>query len=61
MGAILWVRVPPLVERSERSATSQEAQSLVALSRRWWHNGLSAVHRVLTIVYFDCLGMPSLS
>ncbi|MDT4866022.1 group II intron reverse transcriptase/maturase [compost metagenome] len=37
------------------------AQSVAALSRRWWHNSLSAVHRVLTIAYFDRLGVPRLS
>jgi len=37
------------------------AQSVAALSRRWWHNSLSAVHHVLTIAYFDRLGVPRLS
>jgi len=37
------------------------AQSVAALSRRWWHNSLSAVHHVLTIGYFDRLGVPRLS
>ena len=37
------------------------AQSVAALSRRWWHNSLSAVHHVLTISYFDRLGVPRLS
>ncbi|MNR15007.1 Group II intron, maturase-specific domain [compost metagenome] len=42
-------------------ASPQVAQSVAALSRRWWHNSLSAVHRVLTIAYFDRLGVPRLS
>ncbi len=37
------------------------AQSVAALSRRWWHNSLSALHNVLTIAYFDAIGMPRLS
>jgi len=37
------------------------AQSVAALSYRWWHNSLSAVHQVLTIAYFDRLGVPRLS
>jgi group II intron reverse transcriptase/maturase len=42
-------------------ATPRLAQSVAALSRRWWHNSLSAVHHVLTIAYFDRLGVPRLS
>lgn len=42
-------------------AKPQVAQSVAALSRRWWHNSLSAVHHVLTIAYFDRLGVPRLS
>ncbi len=42
-------------------AKPQVAQSVAALSRRWWHNSLSAVHQVLTIAYFDRLGVPRLS
>lgn len=37
------------------------AQSVAALSRRWWHNGMSAIHHVLTNAYFDSLGMPRLT
>lgn len=37
------------------------AQSVAALSRRWWHNSMSAIHRVLTIAYFDRMGMPRLT
>jgi RNA-directed DNA polymerase len=42
-------------------ADPRVAQSVAALSRRWWHNSLSAVHRVLTVAYFDRLGVPRLS
>ncbi|WP_275358957.1 group II intron reverse transcriptase/maturase [Xenorhabdus bovienii] len=37
------------------------AQSVAALSRRWWHNSQSALHTVLTIAYFDRLGVPRLT
>ena len=37
------------------------AKSVVALSRRWWHNSMTALHQVLTIAYFDRLGMPRLN
>lgn len=42
-------------------ASPRVAQSVAALSRRWWHNSLSAVHHVLTIAHFDRLGVPRLS
>lgn len=42
-------------------ASPSVAQSVAALSRRWWHNSLSAIHHVLTIAYFDRLGVPRLS
>ena len=42
-------------------AKPEVAQSVAALSRRWWHNSLSAIHSVLTIAYFDRLGVPRLS
>lgn len=42
-------------------ASPRVALSVAALSRRWWHNSLSAVHHVLTIAYFDRLGVPRLS
>ena len=42
-------------------ASPNVAQSVAALSRRWWHNSLSAIHNVLTVAYFDRLGMPRLT
>ncbi len=42
-------------------AAPRVAQSVAALSRRWWHNSMTALHHVLTIAYFDRLGMPRLS
>ena len=37
------------------------AQSVAALGRRWWHNSMTALHHVLTIAYFDRIGMPRLT
>ncbi len=37
------------------------ARSVAALSRRWWHNSKTALHNVLSIAYFDALGMPRLT
>jgi hypothetical protein len=70
-----WKRVRPTRERrvgipkpdgSEREllrlgASPWVVESVAALSRRWWHNSRSAIHNVLTIAYFDRLGVPRLS
>ena len=48
-------------ELTRLGANTRVAQSVAALSRRWWHNSLSAIHNVLTIAYFDRLGVPRLS
>jgi len=48
-------------QRIRQLASPAVAQSVAALSRRWWHNSLSAIHHVLTIAYFDRLGVPRLS
>ena len=42
-------------------ASPRVAQSVAALSRRWWHNSRSAIHNVLTVGYFNRLGVPQLS
>lgn len=42
-------------------ARPQTAQSVAANSRRWWRNSMSALHYILTIAYFDRLGMPRLT
>lgn len=48
-------------ELTRLGASSWVAESVAALSRRWWHNSRSAIHNVLTIAYFDRLGVPRLS
>lgn len=42
-------------------ASAKVAQQVAANSRRWWHNSRLALNRVLTIAYFDRLGVPRLS
>ena len=37
------------------------AQRVAANSRRWWRNSDGALNRVLTLAYFDRLGVPRLS
>ena len=37
------------------------ARQVAANSRRWWRNSRFALNNVLTIAYFDQLGMPRLS
>lgn len=57
-----WRRGKTIYRELRRlGATPGVAQSVAALSRRWWHNSLSAIHNVLTITYFDRLGVPRLS
>lgn len=48
-------------ELKKLGASDQVAQSVAALSRRWWHNSMGMLHHVLSIAYFDRLGMPRLS
>ena len=42
-------------------ATNWVAQSVAALSRRWWHNSRCGVNGILTIAYYDRVGLPRLS
>lgn len=42
-------------------APSPVAQRVAANSRRWWRNSDGDIKRVLTIAYFDRLGVPRLS
>ena len=48
-------------ELLKMGATPHVAQSVAALSHCWWRNSRTALHHVLTIAYFDRLGMPRLS
>lgn len=42
-------------------ASAKVAQQVAANSRSWWRNSRMALNTVLTIAYFDRLGMPRLS
>lgn len=42
-------------------APEKVARQVAANSRRWWRNSRLALHNVLTIAYFDRLGVPRLS
>ena len=42
-------------------ASAKVARLVAANSRRWWHNSRLALNSVLTIAYFDRLGVPRLS
>jgi hypothetical protein len=42
-------------------ASAKVALLVAKNSRRWWHNSRLALNKVLTIAYFDRLGMPRLS
>lgn len=42
-------------------ASVKVARLVAANSRRWWHNSRLALNSVMTIAYFDRLGVPRLS
>lgn len=42
-------------------ASPTVAQTVAANSRSWWRNSAGALHRVLTVAWFDRLGLPRLS
>ena len=55
-----------MVDRLIQQAVLQVLQPLIdptfsQHSRRWWHNSALALNSVLTIAYFDRLGMPRLT
>jgi RNA-directed DNA polymerase len=42
-------------------ASSEHAARIAANARRWWHNSRFELNRVLSLSYFDRLGVPRLS
>jgi hypothetical protein len=42
-------------------ASAADAHRVASNSRRWWRNSAGRLNRVLTITYFDRLGVPRLS
>jgi RNA-directed DNA polymerase len=57
-----WRRGPTIYRGLRRLGATHELAALVAgAGNRWWHCSLSDVHRVLTVSYFDSLGIPRLT
>jgi RNA-directed DNA polymerase len=57
-----WRRGTTIYRELRALGASGKVALLVAKnSRRWWHNSRMALNNVLTIAYFDRLGMPRLS
>ena len=42
-------------------ASDEEAVMMARGCNRWWHHSQSVLHKVLTVSYFDSLGVPRLS
>jgi RNA-directed DNA polymerase len=42
-------------------ATEQEATHIAGACGRWWHCSEGDLHRILTVKYFDAMGIPRLS
>jgi RNA-directed DNA polymerase len=57
-----WRHGPTIYRNLRKLGASAKVALLVARnSRRWWRNSRMAMNNVLTIAYFDALGMPRLS
>lgn len=57
-----WRRGPTIYRELLRlGAPPKVAQLVAGNSGSWWHNSRIALNRVLTIAYFDSLGMPRLT
>ncbi|TDN62452.1 group II intron maturase [Paraburkholderia sp. BL10I2N1] len=57
-----WRRGPTIFRALRMLGASVEiARQVAANTRRWWRNSDRALKRVLTIAYFDRLGVPRLS
>jgi RNA-directed DNA polymerase len=57
-----WRRGPTIYRELIKFGASEKVARLVAAnSRRWWRNSRMALNSVLTIAYFDRLGMPRLT
>jgi RNA-directed DNA polymerase len=57
-----WKR-PGTIYRELRAlgATEDAAKQVAGNSRRWWRNSRGAINSVMTVAYFDRLGVPRLS
>ena len=48
-------------ELRKQGATHEQAAKVAANARRWWHNSSMELNRVMTIAWFDRMGLPRLS
>ena len=51
----------PLRQAALEDQRIKECSGKRVWPQRWWHNSALALNNVLTIAYFDSLGMPRLS
>ena len=57
-----WRRGPTIYRGLRRLGATHELAALIAgAGNRWWHCSLSDIHRVLTVKYFDSIGIPRLT
>ena len=57
-----WRRGTPIYrELRALGAKPEVARKVAANSRRWWRNSAMLINSVLTIAWFDRLGLPRLS
>jgi RNA-directed DNA polymerase len=57
-----WRSGPTIFRELRRlGASADDAASIAGNARRWWHNSALGLNRVLTIAYFDRLGVPRFS
>ena len=57
-----WRHGPTIYRGLRRLGATHELAALAAgAGNRWWHCSLSDVHRVLTVSYFDSIGIPRLT
>ena len=57
-----WKRGTTIYRELRRlGASSSEAALAASPARRWWHNSAHALNRVLSVSYFDRMGVPRFS
>jgi len=57
-----WRHGPTIYRELRRlGAFHEDARKVAANARRWWHNSAHALNRVLSVDYFDRLGVPRFS
>jgi RNA-directed DNA polymerase len=57
-----WRHGPTIYRELRRlGASSEDARVVAANAGRWWHNSAGKLNRVLSLAYFDKLGVPRFS